>query len=157
MMKEDLLKSLKTLLPRGQVFTDSASLISYEIDAGLDRGRPEGVVFPRSAGDVARLVRWAGEYSVPLIARGAGTGLSGGAVADRGGIIVEFSRMNAVLDIDVYGRSAVVEPGLINLRLDEQVKARGLYFPPDRQASAHRRWAATSPRIRADRTASSTA
>jgi len=131
MMKEDLLNSLKTLLPRGQVFTDSASLISYEVDAGLDRGLPEGVVFPRSASDVARLVRWAGEHGVPLIARGAGTGLSGGAVADRGGIIVEFSRMNAVLEIDEYGRSAVVEPGLINLRLDEQVKARELYFPPD--------------------------
>lgn len=130
-MKEDLLDSLKTLLPQGYVFTDSASLISYEVDAGLDRGRPEGVVFPRSAGDVARLVRWAVEHNVPLIARGAGTGLSGGAVAERGGIIVEFSRMNAVLEIDEYGRSAVVEPGLINLRLDEQVQARGLYFPPD--------------------------
>lgn len=130
-MKEDLLDSLKTLLPQGYVFTDSASLISYEVDAGLDRGRPEGVVFPRSAGDVARLVRWAAKHNVPLIARGAGTGLSGGAVAERGGIIVEFSRMNAMLEIDEYGRSAVVEPGLINLRLDEQVKARGLYFPPD--------------------------
>lgn len=130
-MKEDLLDSLKTLLPTGYVFTDSASLISYEVDAGLDRGRPEGVVFPRSAGDVARLVRWAAEHNVPLIARGAGTGLSGGAVAERGGIIVEFSRMNAILEIDEYGRSVVAEPGLINLRLDEQVKAQGLYFPPD--------------------------
>jgi len=130
-MKENLLHSLTALFPRGYIFTDSASLISYEVDAGLDHGRPDGVAFPRTAGDVARLVRWAGEHGVPLIARGAGTGLSGGAVADRGGIIVEFSRMNAVLDIDVYGRSAVVEPGLINLRLDEQVKALGLYFPPD--------------------------
>ena len=131
MMKEDLLHSLNALFPRGYIFTDSASLISYEVDAGLDRGRPEGVVFPRSTSDVARLVRWAAKHDVPLIARGAGTGLSGGAVADRGGIIVEFSRMNAVLEIDEYGRSAVVEPGLINLRLDEQVRARGLYFPPD--------------------------
>jgi glycolate oxidase subunit GlcD len=131
MIKEDLLQSLNALFPRGYVFTDAASLISYEVDAGLDRGMPEGVVFPRNAGDVARLVRWAAEHGVPLIARGAGTGLSGGAVAERGGIIVEFSRMNAVLEIDEYGRSVVVEPGLINLRLDEQVKARGWYFPPD--------------------------
>lgn len=130
-MKEDLRVSLKTVLPPGQVFTDGAALISYEVDAGLDRGWPEGVAFPRAGEDVERLARWASQHDVPLIARGAGTGLSGGAVADRGGIIVEFSRMSAILDIDVYGRSAVVEPGVINLRLDERVKELGLYFPPD--------------------------
>jgi len=131
MLKEHELRSLKTLLPKGQVFTDRASLISYEADGGLDKGLPEGVVFPRSTADVVRVVQWAAEHSVPLIARGAGTGLSGGAVADRGGIIVEFSRMNSILDIDEHGRSAVVEPAVINLVLDEQVKTKGLYFPPD--------------------------
>src|SRR3989440_6103836 len=131
MLKEHELRSLKTLLPKGQVFTDRASLISYEADGGLDKGLPEGVVFPRSTADVVRVVQWAAEHSVPLIARGAGTGLSGGAVADRGGIIVEFSHMNSILDIDEHGRSAVVEPAVINLVLDEQVKTKGLYFPPD--------------------------
>jgi glycolate oxidase subunit GlcD len=130
-MKENAKQTLTTLLARGQVFTDSTSLISYEVDAGLDRGMPEGVVFPRSTDDVVRLVHWAAEYFVPLVARGAGTGLSGGAVADRGGVIVEFSRMNAILDIDAYGRSVVAQPAVINLVLDEQVKAHGLYFPPD--------------------------
>jgi D-lactate dehydrogenase (cytochrome) len=130
-LREDQLRSLQTLLPRGQVFTDRASLISYEVDAGMDRGVPEGVVFPRSAEEVARIVRWAAEHAIPLIARGAGTGLSGGAVAERGGIIVEFSHMQRILDIDVHGRSAVVEPAVINLALDEQVKTKGLYFPPD--------------------------
>ncbi len=130
-MKQDALQSLKALLPKGQVFTDPASLISYEVDAGLDKGKPEGVVFPRSAGDIVQVVRWAAQHNVPLVARGAGTGLSGGAVADRGGIIVEFSHMHAILDIDEYGRSAVVQPALINLVLDERVKAKGLYFPPD--------------------------
>ncbi len=125
------LQSLKTILPQGQVFTDGATLISYEVDAGVDRGRPEGVVFPHSAEDVVRVVRWATAQCVPLVGRGAGTGLSGGAVADRGGIIVEFSRMNTILDLDEYGRSAVVQPGLINLRLDERAKTKGLYFPPD--------------------------
>src|SRR5437879_8407495 len=97
----------------------------------MDRGRPEGVVFPHSARDVVRVVRWAAKHAVPLIARGAGTGLSGGAVADRGGIIVEFSHMSQILDVDAHGRSAVVEPCVINLALDERVKAHGLYFPPD--------------------------
>ena len=130
-LREHELRSLKTLLPPGRVFTDQASLISYEVDAGMDRGRPEGVVFPHSVRDVVGVVRWADKHTVPLIARGAGTGLSGGAVADRGGIIVEFAHMKRILEIDERGRSAVVEPAVINLALDEQVKLMGMYFPPD--------------------------
>src|SRR5579884_1987411 len=131
MLQETALHSLKTLLPKGQIFTDRASLLTYEVDAGLDRGLPDGVVFPRTVEEIVRIIRWSSEHRVPLIARGAGTGLSGGAVAERGGIIVEFSHMDHILDVDAYGRSAVVEPALINLRLDERVKAHGLYFPPD--------------------------
>ncbi len=131
MLNKQEIQSLASLLQRGQVFTDAASLLTYEVDAGVDRGTPDGVVLPHSAQDVARIVCWAAEHHVPLVGRGAGTGLSGGAVAEHGGLIVGFSRMNRVIDVDVYGRSAVVEPGLINLRLDEQVRAHGLYFPPD--------------------------
>src|SRR5271167_1786167 len=110
MLKENKLQSLETLLGKGQVFGDPATLVTYEIDAGMDRGNPEGLVFPQSAGDVAQIVRWAAAQQVPLVARGAGTGLSGGAVADRGGIIIEFSRMNHILELDQSGRSAVLEP-----------------------------------------------
>src|SRR5216110_1619668 len=131
MLQEGALRSLHALLPHRQVFTDRASLISYEVDAGLDKGMPDAVVFPRTPEEVERIMRWAAEHQIALIARGAGTGLSGGAVADRGGVIVEFVHMNAILDIDPSGRSAVVEPALINLRLDEAVKPHGLYFPPD--------------------------
>ena len=131
MLTEKAFQSLKNVLPKGQVFTDATSLLSYEVDAGMDRGMPEGVVFPHTAADVVQLVQWAAQHSVPLVARGAGTGLSGGAVAERGGIIVEFSHMNHLLDLNKQGRNAVVEPGLINLRLDEQVRQQELYFPPD--------------------------
>src|SRR5256884_9017835 len=106
MLKENAIRSLKALLPRGQVFTDRASLISYEADGGLDKGMPEGVVFPHSTGDVVRIVQRAAEHSIPLIAHGAGTGLSGGPGGDRGGIIVEFSRMNTILEIAEHGRTA---------------------------------------------------
>ncbi len=116
---------------QGQVFTDAATLLTYEADAGLDKGRPEGVVFPRTADEVARIVQWAANHNVPLVARGAGTGLSGGAVADRGGIIVEFARMNRILELDTLGRSVVTQPAVINLRLDEHAKTHDLYFPPD--------------------------
>ena len=120
MLKENVLSLLKSILPQGQVFMDRASLVAYEADAGIDKGLPDAVVFPHTAEEVMRIVSWASEYHIPIIARGAGTGLSGGAVADRGGIIIEFSHMDRLLDIDVQGRSAVAEPALINLRLDEQ-------------------------------------
>jgi glycolate oxidase subunit GlcD len=131
MLKENELASLRALLPRGQVFTDRATLVAYEVDAGLDRGVPEAVVLPRNAEEVSKVVDWAAQHNMPLIARGAGTGLSGGAVADRGGIIVEFAHMDRILDFDVLGRSAVVQPALINLRLDERARPHELYFPPD--------------------------
>src|SRR6266487_1025605 len=131
MLKETVLRSLKTLLPKGQVFVDRSALLAYEADAGIDKGIPEGVVFPRNVDDVVRVVRWSSEYAVPLVARGAGTGLSGGAVADRGGVVVDFSHMSRLLDVDAHGRSAEVEPALINLRLDERARTLGLYFPPD--------------------------
>src|SRR5579859_8179679 len=131
MLQESVLHTLKAVLPKGQVFTDKAALVAYEADAGLDKGLPEGVVFPRTPEEVAQVARWAAEHRVLLIGRGAGTGLSGGAVADRGGVIVAFSHMDHILDVDVHGRSATVEPALINLRLDERVKLFGLYFPPD--------------------------
>jgi D-lactate dehydrogenase (cytochrome) len=136
-MKDDMsiqkamLGSLTRILDVGQLLTKPVELITYEGDASLDRGQPDGVAFPHNANDVVEIVRWAAGHGVPIVARGAGTGLSGGAVADCGGLIVECSRLNQVLEIDELGRSAVVQPGVINLALDSLVKTKGLYFPPD--------------------------
>lgn len=131
MLTQTQLQPLTELFHKRQLATDKVALITYEVDAGFDRGKPDGVFYPESTADVSRIMRWASEQRVPLIARGAGTGLSGGAVAEHGGIIVEFARMNRILELDVTGRSAVVEPGLVNLTLDGEAKRRGLYFPPD--------------------------
>ncbi len=130
-IQESILGSLARILDAGQLLTSPVELITYEGDASLDRGRPDGVAFPRTADDVVKIVRWAARHGVPIVARGAGTGLSGGAVADRGGLIVEFSRLAQVLELDEAGRSAVVQPGVINLALDGLVKTKGLYYPPD--------------------------
>ncbi len=129
--ESNALDTLKALLEPGQVRDDPATLVTYELDAGIDRGHPLGVVFPYSTDDVQAVVRWAVEHDLPLIARGAGTGLAGGAVAEHGGLLLVFSHMKALLELDETGRSAVVQPGIINQTLDETVKARGLYFPPD--------------------------
>ena len=129
-MQENL-KSLARILNPGQILTRSYELLTYEIDAAIDRGTPDGVVFPSSVEDIRKILSWAAEHKVPIVARGAGTGLSGGAVAEHGGIIMEFSRLNHILEFDPIGRSVVVEPGVINLKLDEFVKKAGQYYPPD--------------------------
>ncbi|MFN8481838.1 MAG: FAD-linked oxidase C-terminal domain-containing protein [Anaerolineae bacterium] len=126
-----LLDSLANIVSPEQVVTNPVQLLTYEGDASLDQGTPDAVVFPRSVYEVVRIVRWAAANGVPLVARGAGTGLSGGAVPDRGGLIVAFSHMADLRELDEVGRSAVVEPGLVNLTLDTAAKAKGWYYPPD--------------------------
>ncbi len=129
--KQKSIAALERVLPAGQVVTNRIQLLTYEADGGFDRHAPDAVVFPATAAGVVALAQWASEYRIPLIARGAGTGLSGGAIAERGGVIVEFSRMKRVVELDEAGRSAVVEPGVVNLIFDELCKTKGLYFPPD--------------------------
>jgi D-lactate dehydrogenase (cytochrome) len=119
------------MLKPHQIITNSTELYAYESDATWEHGLPDAVVLPQSVEETRRLAQWAAEHNVPLIARGAGTGLSGGAIAEHGGVIVEFARMNRVVEFDEVGRSIVVEPGVVNLVLDELVKTKGLYYPPD--------------------------
>jgi D-lactate dehydrogenase (cytochrome) len=131
MLDKKALKKLTSLFGKEQIILDPAELLVYERDAALDRGLPDAVIFAHSLRDVQRLAQWSAEYAIPMISRGAGTGLSGGAVAEAGGVILAFSRMNRILDIDSTGASASVEPGVVNLTLDEKSKILGLYYPPD--------------------------
>jgi D-lactate dehydrogenase (cytochrome) len=124
-------KTLAALFPKHQLTLNPVEMLTYEVDAGFDRGRPDGVFFPESAQDVSKLMQWASSTNTPLVARGAGTGLSGGAVPEHGGIVLSFARMNKVLDFDKRGRSAAVEVGVVNLAFDGLVKQEGLYYPPD--------------------------
>ena len=128
---EPRLRALAQRLGPGRVISDLTERSTYERDAALEHGLPHTVVLPHNTAEVQTIVGWAREHGLPLIARGAGTGLAGGAVAEQGGVIVEFSRMKAVAELDVTGRSAVVQAGVVNLAFDELVKTRGLYFPAD--------------------------
>lgn len=125
------LQPLAQLFDKRQLITNPIELITYEVDAGFDRGRPDGVFYPQSAEEVSRVMQWASEHKIPLIARGAGTGLSGGAVPEHGGLIIEFARMNRILNFDQAGRAATVQTGVVNLVLDGVAKQAGLYYPPD--------------------------
>ena len=124
-------KELAALLgPRG--FLDrEEDLTLYEYDGGVDKARPDLVVFPRSTEEVAAIVRITRKHGVPLVGRGAGTGLSGGAVPCTGGVVISFARMNRILEIDLDNERAVVEPGVVNLDISLAVQNDGYFYAPD--------------------------
>src|SRR5258708_9624769 len=103
----------------------------YEYDGSVELGSPECVVFPSSTREVAEMVRLANRYETPIVGRGAGTGLSGGAISRNGGIVIGFSRMNRILEVDAANLRAVVQPGVVNLDLSRAVENLGLYYSPD--------------------------
>jgi len=106
-------------------------LASYEYDGSIDKARPDLVAFPQSTADVVALVQLAHSRGVPVTGRGAGTGLSGGAIARAGGLMISFARMNRILEIDLSNERAVVEPGVVNLDLTLAVEADGYFYAPD--------------------------
>ncbi|HVB85522.1 MAG TPA: FAD-linked oxidase C-terminal domain-containing protein [Candidatus Dormibacteraeota bacterium] len=130
-MNSRLLHDLKTLLGSESVLHRPEELMLYEYDGSVEKGRPDCVVFPRSTAEVAGIVELARKHQVPLVGRGAGTGLSGGAIARHGGIITSFARMNCVLEIDADNQIARVQPGVVNSDLSAAVAHLGLHFAPD--------------------------
>ncbi len=126
-----LIDALVALLGDSKVLGTSEDLINYEYDGAVDTAVPDAVVLPNDTGDVAKLARFCHEHAVPIVPRGAGTGLSGGAIPVEGGVVVSFARMARILEIDVANRRAVVQPGLINLHLSTAAAPHGLYFVPD--------------------------
>ena len=106
-------------------------LALYEYDGSIEKGRPDIVVFPRTTSDVCAIARIAHEFGLPMVGRGAGTGLSGGAIPREGGILVAFARMNHILEVDLESERAVLEPGVVNLDVTLAVAERGYFFAPD--------------------------
>ncbi len=130
-MDSRLIRDLKKLLGGGAVLDKREDLLLYEYDGSVESARPNCVVFPRTAEDVVGIVRLANRYKTPLVGRGAGTGLSGGALARQGGILTVFSRMNRILSIDEENQRATVQPGVVNSDLSLAVAHLGLHFAPD--------------------------
>jgi glycolate oxidase len=126
-----LVDRLERALGPGSVFRGVENVIVYEYDYGLDRASPDVVALPRSTADVQLIVREAQAAGVPIVARGAGTGISGGAVPAQGGLVIALTRMNRVLEIDATNRCAVVQPGVVNLDLSKVAEPYGLFFAPD--------------------------
>jgi glycolate dehydrogenase FAD-linked subunit len=127
-----LAERLHRALGADALVTDEAALRTYECD-GLThyRVRPGLVVLPTSAEQVQRVVRECAADRVPFVARGAGTGLSGGALPVAEGVLVVTSRMRRIIEIDLPNQRAVVEPGVANLAISEAVRPAGYYYAPD--------------------------
>ncbi|MBN9387321.1 MAG: FAD-binding protein [Chloroflexi bacterium] len=129
--REKLVRDMAAIVGTEGVLHKTYDLKLYEYDGSVDKHLPEVVVFPRTAEQVARIVKYCNREQLYYTARGAGTGLSGGSIPLRGGILVAFTRMNKILEIDAENLRAVVEPGLVNLHLSQAVAPYGLYFVPD--------------------------
>jgi glycolate oxidase len=131
MVPPGCVKRLASLLgPRG-CLDRAEDLALYEYDGGVDKHRPDIVVFPRTTSDVAEILKTACEFDVPCVGRGAGTGLSGGAIPREGGILIAFARMRAILEIDLENERAVVQPGVVNLDITGAVEGNGYFYAPD--------------------------
>src|ERR1700687_3070370 len=130
--KRALRRELEVIVGRGGVLSDPDELSVYESDGlTLFRALADFVVFPRSVEQVSAIVKLANREALPFVARGAGTGLSGGCLPTEGGLVISLMRMNRVLEVDYDNQMAVVEPGLVNLHLSWAVGPQGFYYAPD--------------------------
>src|SRR2546423_4678164 len=121
----------RILGPEGLVLSHEGRLV-YECDMHtFYKGAPDAVALPSTTAEVVAIVRLCREALVPIVPRGSGTGLIGGAMAPSGGVMVGLNRMNRILEVDLPNRCATVQPGLINLSLTKAVEARGWFFAPD--------------------------
>ncbi len=130
--KKALRRELEGLLGKGAVLSEPDELLVYESDGlTLFRALADFVVFPTSVEQVSAIVKLANREALPFVARGAGTGLSGGCLPAEGGLVISLMRMNRVLEVDYDNQLAVVEPGLVNLHLSWAVGPKGFYYAPD--------------------------
>ena len=129
---DQLIEALKSIAGPEGVLSDADELLVYECD-GLPqhKHRPRAVVFPDSTESVAEVMRTLNRFGVPFTPRGAGTGLSGGALALNQGVVIELARMRQILSLDSEQRIAVVQTGVVNLHVSRAVAHLGLHYVPD--------------------------
>ena len=123
---------LRRIAGHGGVYAEPLEVLTYESDALTHlRASPAAVVIPSTTAQVQAVVRLCARENVPFVARGHGTGLSGGALPVAGGIVIALSRLNRVLQVDIPNRRVTVEPGVTNLEITRQVAPFGYYYAPD--------------------------
>tara|TARA_Y100000590_G_scaffold94693_1_gene107305 strand:- start:168 stop:1637 length:1470 start_codon:yes stop_codon:yes gene_type:complete len=131
MYDEPLVSSLKSIVGSDFVICHPDDLIVYEYDGSVDKAIPDVVVLPETTAQISSILSLAHEKNIPVVCRGAGTGLSGGSIATHGGVQISLSRMTRILEIDPLNLTALVEPGVINLDITKAVAKHSLYYSPD--------------------------
>ena len=132
MLPQSHIGELRSAVGADGLITGESQLQTYECD-GLTNFRvlPGAVVLPRSAAQVQAVVRVCARHKIPFVSRGAGTGLSGGALPAAGGVVISLARMNRILEVDIANRYVVVEPGVINAHVTARVAPQGYFYAPD--------------------------
>ncbi|HME43261.1 MAG TPA: FAD-linked oxidase C-terminal domain-containing protein [Syntrophorhabdales bacterium] len=126
-----IIEEITKIVGKENVLSSVEDRKCYSYDGRVDGGLPDLIVFPSSAEDVSRILVLANKHRFPVIPRGQGSGLTGGSVPVVGGVVLVFTRMNRILEIDTENLITVVEPGVITFILQEEVAKKGLFYPPD--------------------------
>lgn len=136
MSRNALIKELCAIVGDRYVLVEKEDVIVYEQDGSIFQVMPEIVALPSDVEQVSAVVKLAKQADVPIVPRGSGTGLAGGAVPAEGGIVLSLARLNRILKIDLENRIAVVEPGVINVDVTKAVAKDGLFYAPDPSSQA---------------------
>ncbi len=130
-MDKDIIKKIAEIVGRENCTTSLEDLHCYSYDGTGKSFLPSVVALPDSTAQVAALMRLAGTHAFPVVARGAGSGMTGGSLPVQGGLVLALSRLNHILEIDRDNQIAIVEPGVITGEFQQEVKKLGLFYPPD--------------------------
>jgi glycolate oxidase len=131
MLADKVLGELRAIVGPDYVHAGPAQLIAYSYDGTFQQQRPDVAVSPRTTDEVARVLALANAEGIPVVPRGASSGLAGGTIPLAGGIVLNLARMNRILDVSPADGVAVVEPGVVTARLQAEVERLGLFYPPD--------------------------
>jgi len=130
-LHSSVVEELRRIVGRESVIDSANDLRIFERDASIEGALPDAVVLPSTTEQVAGVIKVAAKHKIPVVPRGAGTGLSGGAVTIRGGIALQVTRMRRILEIDPVAQTALVEPGVVNQELSLVAASHGLFYAPD--------------------------
>ena len=132
----ELIRALRAIVGEPYVLVEKEDVIVYEQDGSIFQVMPEIVVVPANVEEVVAVVKAAKRANVPIVPRGSGTGLAGGAVPAEGGIVLSLSRLNRIIKVDLENRLAIVEPGVINVDVTKAVAKDGFFYAPDPSSQA---------------------